>query len=243
MRILILSDHDYIYRNMKKIVKLELYGNHLFQFMFSHNNTYFIENYKNNEFLPINLKASYKKVLNGFDLIISAFCRQIFPSEIVNNVRCINIHPGFNPYNRGVSSQAFSIINKLPIGVTIHEMDEFIDHGPIIIQKAIKIEEHDTSFDVYKKILHTTIVLIKENLISLIEGKYSVFYPPSEGNLNQKRDFYNMLEVDMDKPSTYREVVDFLRAMTFKGYDNAFFYNENGEKVFLEIKLKRMRNQ
>ena len=43
---------------------------------------------------------------------ISAHCKQIFPAKLVENVRCYNIHPGYNPYNRGWFPQVFSIINK-----------------------------------------------------------------------------------------------------------------------------------
>lgn len=114
-------------------------------------------------------------------------------------------------------------------------MDEFVDHGPIIVQKEIKIEQYETSSDVYKRLLQTSIRLIKENLGNIIDENYKVSQTSFEGNLNLRRDFVNLLEVDMDKISTYREVIDFLRAMTFKGYNNAYFYDNKGEKVFLEI--------
>lgn len=116
-------------------------------------------------------------------------------------------------------------------------MDEFVDHGPIIVQKEIKIEQYETSSDVYKRLLQTSIRLIKENLGNIIDENYKVSQTSFEGNLNLRRDFVNLLEVDMDKISTYREVIDFLRAMTFKGYNNAYFYDNKGEKVFLEINL------
>ena len=44
--------------------------------------------------------------------------------------------------------QVFSILNKLPVGVTIHEMDEQLDHGIIIVQKEINIFSWETSCDV-----------------------------------------------------------------------------------------------
>lgn len=237
MRVLILTDNEVIYQNMKKIFTLKKFANHLFQFMFSYNNAYFMKNLKNRGFLPVNLKVSYKEIMNNFDLVISAYCKQIFPTDLVNNIRCVNIHPGLNPFNRGWYPQVFSIINKLPCGVTIHEMDEFVDHGPIIVQKEIKIEQYETSSDVYKRLLQTSIRLIKENLGNIIDENYKVSQTSFEGNLNLRRDFVNLLEVDMDKISTYREVIDFLRAMTFKGYNNAYFYDNKGEKVFLEINL------
>ena len=73
-----------------------------------------------------------RTIIANYDLVISAHCKQIFPDILVNSVRCINIHPGLNPYNRGWFPQVFSIINKKPIGCTIHLMDEEIDHGDVI---------------------------------------------------------------------------------------------------------------
>ena len=84
--------------------------------------------------VPIDLKdkQALSCITNNYNLIISLHCKQIFPSNLVKSITCINIHPGYNPYNRGWFPQVFSIINSKPIGATIHVMDENIDHGPII---------------------------------------------------------------------------------------------------------------
>ena len=88
----------------------------------------------------INVKKEIDFILENFDLVFSAHCQQIFPTELVNNIRCINIHPGLNPFNRGWYPQAFSCINKLPFGATIHEIDDEIDHGAIIDQiETVKV--------------------------------------------------------------------------------------------------------
>lgn len=70
MRVLILTDNEVIYQNMKKIFTLKKFANHLFQFMFSYNNAYFMKNLKTEDFLPVNLKVSYKEIMNNFDLVI-----------------------------------------------------------------------------------------------------------------------------------------------------------------------------
>ena len=51
----------------------------------------------------------------------------MFPVDMVRNYRCINVHPGLNPYNRGWFPQTFSLVNHFPVGVTIHEMDAHLD--------------------------------------------------------------------------------------------------------------------
>src|SRR5690349_14011177 len=85
------------------------------------------------------------EVIKSYDLVISYHCRQLFPRKLVESVRCINIHPGLNPFNRGWYPGVFSIVNGLPAGATIHEIDEKIDHGPAIAQKNIEVLPEDTS--------------------------------------------------------------------------------------------------
>jgi len=87
-------------------------------------------------------------IKSNYDLIISTHCKQIFPTDLVNHLKCINIHPGYNPINRGWYPQVFSIINKTIIGATIHEIDDKLDHGFIIDREQVK----KTSFDTLKKI-------------------------------------------------------------------------------------------
>ena len=40
-------------------------------------------------------------IIESYQLVISVHCKQIFPKRLVENVLCINLHPGYNPFNRG----------------------------------------------------------------------------------------------------------------------------------------------
>ena len=62
--------------------------------------------------------------------------------------------------------------------------------------------------------------------------------PFSEGNINLKKDFNALCAIDLEKTMTLKEAIDYLRAMTFTGYKNAFFYDERGNKVYVEINLE-----
>jgi methionyl-tRNA formyltransferase len=63
----------------------------------------------------------------------------------------LNLHPGILPGNRGLDNLKWSIINKLPIGVTAHFIDEKIDMGQIIATATIDINKHDTIESCYLK--------------------------------------------------------------------------------------------
>lgn len=172
------------------------------------------------------------------DLVFSLHCKQIFPEKLVTHVRCINVHPGVNPYNRGWFPQVFSIMNKLPAGVTIHLMDNEVDHGAIIYQSVIQIAESDTSFEVYRKIIAEEKTLLDQNIINLISGDYPTTCPESEGNYNSIADFRKCCELDLDKTGSLREHIDLLRSLTHGTLKNAFFKDAQGRKNYIRVQIE-----
>jgi len=174
-----------------------------------------------------------------FDLVISAHCKQLFPAEMVRTVRCINIHPGLNPHNRGWFPQVFSILNGLPVGATIHEIDEQLDHGAIIAQEEVPVHAWDTSKDVYDRVQKAEISLLREHLPTILSGTYKTTLPATEGNINLKKDFNSLLRLDVNEQMTMGQAIDRLRALTHLPYRNAYFIDpKSGKKVFVSIYLQ-----
>jgi hypothetical protein len=68
---------------------------------------------------------------------------KIIPAAFLANRVIINAHPGLLPQNRGVDAFKWSIINKWPIGVTLHIIDEKIDCGLIIKRERTPIYSTD----------------------------------------------------------------------------------------------------
>ncbi|BDX07675.1 dTDP-4-amino-4,6-dideoxyglucose formyltransferase [Planctobacterium marinum] len=187
----------------------------------------------------LDVKENCNFLIENFDLGFSCHCKQIFPKSLVENVRCINIHPGLNPYNRGWFPQVFSLLNKKPIGATIHLMDSEVDHGDILYQQQIEVFEWDTSKSVYDRVLDLEYKLFNENLEALIVGNYEQVKMPNTGNYNSISDYKELLEIDMDKPVTMREAIDYLRAMTHPPYKNAYFLADNGEMVYVAVDIEK----
>lgn len=190
---------------------------------------------------PIDVKdPSFLKVVeNSCDLIISIHCKQIFPSKLVELIPCINIHPGLNPHNRGWYPQVFSIINKKPIGATVHLMDKEVDHGPIIDQIEITADAVDTSSELYEKIVEAEKLLISKNLKNFISGKFVSKLPLFNGNYNSISDFRSLCALNLDAEGTLRSHIDLLRALTHKNFRNAYYIDEQGRKVYIRISLER----
>lgn len=78
-------------------------------------------------------------VLAGYMLLLSPFFIKKFPHKI------LNVHPSLLPAFKGTHAikDAFLYGAKVT-GVTIHFVDDKVDHGPIIMQEALRIKETDT---------------------------------------------------------------------------------------------------
>jgi len=153
-------------------------------------------------------------------------------------VKCINFHPGLNPSNRGWYPQVFSIINKKPIGVTVHIMGEEIDHGPIIMQEAININPFDTSLDVYNRLIALEKEIISKHLVDIIEERYVTSFPVSDGNYNSIQDFKELCKLDLNQIGTLGQHIDLLRALTHDDFKNGYFKHQN-EKIYVRISFSR----
>jgi len=84
---------------------------------------------------------------NSIDLVVLAgFMRMLGPKLVrAYKGRIINIHPALLPSfkgSRGIKD-ALDYGAKLT-GVTVHFVDELMDHGPIILQSEVRIKEGDT---------------------------------------------------------------------------------------------------
>lgn len=186
----------------------------------------------------LDLHKRHMEIGVEYSLIISIHCKQLFPTELIKRIRCINIHPGFNPYNRGWFPQVFSIINSMKAGVTIHEIDEKLDHGPIIAQREYQIRPWDTSGSAYANIMKIERELLLEHYPSIRTGSYSAWPAQEEGNVNYKRDFEDLKRIDLDRRGCFRDFLNHIRALTHGDYKNAYFTDERGHKVFVRIVLE-----
>jgi methionyl-tRNA formyltransferase len=186
----------------------------------------------------LDVRTGAAAVVAAYDLVLSIHCKQIFPPELVGGVRCVNVHPGLNPHNRGWFPHVFSILNGLPGGVTIHEMDEQLDHGPIIVQRECRIESWDTSGSAYERIMALERELLLEWFVAIRAGAYVAVPPAAAGNVNSKGDFDRVRRIDRAERGTFGGFLDRLRALTHGDHRNAFFIDAAGRKVFVRISLE-----
>lgn len=239
-KVLIISDNAKLCNQFEEVINKLLITNSSFTFSISPFSKK--EDFFRNEILVLDLKKSrdIAHIISNYDLVFSIHCKQIFPSELVKSIKCINIHPGYNPINRGWYPQVFSLINNVPIGATIHEIDEKLDHGGIIVREFVPKYAYDTSETLYNRILDKEVDLLFRYLPKILNNNYKITTPEEEGNLYLKKDFNNLLEIDLDAQCRAGDLINKLRALTHGRYKNAYFIDKvTGEKIFISVDLEK----
>jgi len=96
--------------------------------------------------------------------------------------KLINIHPALLPSFKGTNGQGDALEYGVKIsGCTTHFMDEEMDHGPIILQAAVKVLPGDDRdalaariLEVEHQILPRTIQLFAENRLKIVNRKVKI---------------------------------------------------------------------
>lgn len=112
------------------------------------------------------------------DLIVLAGFLVTLPAELIRKYanRIINIHPSLIPsfcgtgyYGLKVHEAALARGVKIT-GATVHFVDEGMDTGPIIMQKAVAVREDDTPQILQRRVMEEAEWLILPRCINLIAG-------------------------------------------------------------------------
>lgn len=170
-----------------------------------------------------------------------------FPYLIPKNVLEIprngflNLHPAYLPFNRGWHTPSWAIIEKTPIGATLHFMEEKLDAGDIIHQKEIIIEPNETANSLYQRLKLVEFETFKEAFPKLIDGSFQrTKQDLTKGTSHVKKDLFSdeIQKLDLDKEFKGVDLIDKLRALTTNNISEAAYFINNGRKYHLQIKIE-----
>jgi phosphoribosylglycinamide formyltransferase 1 len=107
--------------------------------------------------------------LAGYMRIISPAFIKAFPNRI------LNVHPSLLPAFPGLDAQkqALEYGTKLA-GCTVHFVDEAVDHGVIILQKTVPVQEDDTAETLSARILEQEHIAYPEAIARVLGGEYVI---------------------------------------------------------------------
>ena len=107
--------------------------------------------------------------LAGYMRLLSPEFIAAFPNRI------LNIHPSLLPAFPGLDAQqqAFDYGVKVA-GCTVHFVDEHLDHGAIILQRAIPVLETDDAHSLAERILAEEHIAYTEAIARVASGEYEI---------------------------------------------------------------------
>ncbi len=116
----------------------------------------------------------------GVDLIVLAGYMELLSGEFVRRFRnrIINVHPALLPSFPGLEAVGQALEHGVKVtGVTVHYVDEGVDSGPIILQRAVTVPDdrqwqtlEDEIHAVEHELLPQTIRLIAAGKVSVEPG-------------------------------------------------------------------------
>lgn len=108
-------------------------------------------------------------VLAGFMRLLSPWFVRRFRG------RLLNIHPALLPSFSGAHAVRDALDHGVKVtGVTVHFVDEKMDHGPIILQAAVPIRETDTEKSLQSRLHKTEHQLYPKAIQMVLDGKVRV---------------------------------------------------------------------
>jgi len=107
--------------------------------------------------------------LAGYMRLLSPWFMQQFPRRI------LNIHPSLLPAFPGLEAQeqAFAYGVKVS-GCTVHFVDEELDHGAIVVQRAVPVSDDDSEHSLSARILEQEHIAYTEAINIVLTGRFEI---------------------------------------------------------------------
>ena len=168
-----------------------------------------------------------------WDLFIVASYGKIIPKEVLDlpKHKVLNVHPSLLPKFRGASPIQSSLISdEEKTGVTIMQIDKRLDHGPIVAQATMEIENWPIRADLLEEMLATEGGnLLSEVIPEWIKGEIT----PEEQD-HDEASYTKKIEKDdglinlNDDPK-----LNYRKFCAYVGWPRTFFFTEENKRIVI----------
>jgi phosphoribosylglycinamide formyltransferase-1 len=113
----------------------------------------------------------------GVDLVVLAGFMRIVGPALVSAFegRMLNVHPSLLPAFAGGSAVADALAWGVKVtGVTVHLVDEEVDHGPVVLQEAVDVRDDDTPDSLEERVHEVEHRLLPAAVRAVAEGRVVV---------------------------------------------------------------------
>lgn len=136
------------------------------------------------------------------DFIIAFGYGKIINTKALGSCKAINLHGGFLPWNRGANPNIWSWLDKTKKGVTIHEIDDGIDTGPILAQTEITLRSSMTLVETFEQIKTELASLFVESWPQIRSGELVAQPQVGEGSsylMKDQQPFQDILDAGLNR--------------------------------------------
>lgn len=180
----------------------------------------------------------------GLDFALSVHFAEIVKEPLLSLPRrgWLNLHPAFLPFNRGWHTPSWSILEGTRVGATIHVMTAELDAGEILAQREVDVQPSDTAHVLYGRLLEAELELLKETWPA-IRGSVPwrlMRNPRESGTLHSRKELFEdeVQLIDLDAPTTARDVITKLRALTTDRWDESARFVVAGRTYRARIEIQ-----
>lgn len=170
------------------------------------------------------------------DIIYSVQHHEILKRQHIRKARSwsLNLHLAPLPEYRGCNQFSFAIMDEArSFGVSIHRIDERIDHGALLFEKRFSISPDIWVEDLYQKSVNAGIELFKETLPVILSKDYqgqAIDIQGRRSRIYYRKDIQALkhISVCQDEHTIDKQI----RATSMPGFEPPYTLI-NGEKIYL----------
>ena len=110
----------------------------------------------------------------GVDIVcLAGYMRRLSPLLVeAFRGRILNVHPALLPAFPGLDAQKAALLYGVKVaGCTVHLVDDEVDHGPIVLQATVPVEDGDTVETLSVRILEQEHAIYPQALALLASGR------------------------------------------------------------------------
>ncbi len=162
------------------------------------------------------------------DFIVVAAYGQILTQKLLDvpKIMPINVHGSLLPKYRGAAPIQWAIINgETETGITIMKMDAGMDTGPILLQKALRIDPFENFGNLYNRMAKLGAEALLEAIDGILAGSITPKEQPSEGVSYAPPIKREMLRINWEKDDA-QKIVNIIRAFDPKPGAYTIYENE-----------------
>jgi len=174
----------------------------------------------------------------GWELFVVVAYGHILPTDLIysTNHNTLNLHPSLLPRLRGPAPIREAILQENETGVSIIELDEKMDHGPIVAQQLVKMDEWPPAYpDLKKKLTETGANLLSRTIPDWVTGQIKAL-PQSHEDATYSRKFSSddgKIDFD-DSPNT-----NIRRIRAFTSWPKAHYIVDGNRVIITKAHLSK----